>query len=90
MEQPGSSSAEIPLKRSDRATMRDVALVAGVSMMTVSRVLNRGMVSPETRARVEAVIRRLDYRPNDKAQSMARAPRLRPAPAHDDHEQTDE
>src|SRR5450432_87540 len=52
------------------AVMEDVARLAGVSYQTVSRVLNDSpKVRAETRERVQAAIRQLDYRPN----SMARA-----------------
>ncbi len=45
-------------------TIRDVAREAGVSVATVSRVLNKkGYVNLETEARVREVIRELDYRP---------------------------
>src|SRR5215212_6442450 len=47
-----------------RATLAAVASEAGVSLPTVSRVLNNtGAVSPETRSRVEQVLRQLDYVP---------------------------
>ncbi len=53
--------------------MRDVARLAGVSAMTVSRVLNDPrMVSPETRARVLAAVRELGYLPNAVARSLSR------------------
>ncbi len=53
-------------------TLRDVASLAGVSHQTVSRVVNGApSVMPETRARVEAAIRQLDYRPHAIARSMA-------------------
>src|SRR5260370_16417287 len=60
-------------------TMRDVAALAGVGVMTVSRVLNgRNGVSPERAARVWQAIEKLDYRPN----LTAPHPRLtRPPPA---------
>ncbi|MFC0542819.1 LacI family DNA-binding transcriptional regulator [Kutzneria chonburiensis] len=55
-----------------QASLTDVAEVAGVSHMTVSRVINgTGPVRPETRARVEAAIRELDYRPNSAARALA-------------------
>jgi DNA-binding LacI/PurR family transcriptional regulator len=55
-----------------RATIEDVASLASVSRQTVSRVLNdSGYVADETRARVEATIEALDYRPNAVARSMA-------------------
>lgn len=56
-----------------RVTIRDVARHAGVSHQTVSRVINDNeRVNPETRARVEAAIGELGYRPNAMARSMAR------------------
>jgi LacI family transcriptional regulator len=46
-------------------TIRDVAQRAGVSTMTVSRVLNNsGYVSAESRARVETAVAELGYVPN--------------------------
>lgn len=54
------------------ASLADVAELAGVSHMTVSRVINgTGPVRAETRLRVEAAIRKLDYRPNSAARTLA-------------------
>ena len=48
--------------------MKDVALVANVSIATVTRVINNtGYVSQQTRANVERVIEELDYVPNKMA-----------------------
>ena len=56
-----------------RVTIRDVAVRAGVSANTVSRVLNdKQDVSDATRARVRAVIGELGYRPNGLARSLLR------------------
>jgi DNA-binding LacI/PurR family transcriptional regulator len=53
------------------ARMRDVAQRAGVSLKTVSNVINHSPhVTPRTRARVEAAIAELDYRPNLGARSL--------------------
>ncbi len=53
------------------STIRDVAKRAGVSTMTVSRVVNRsGYISQETRKRVETAIAELDYVPNTLARSL--------------------
>ena len=50
------------------STMRDVAAVAKVSAKTVSRVFNNDPhVLPETRERVEAALRELNYVPNTLA-----------------------
>jgi DNA-binding LacI/PurR family transcriptional regulator len=52
--------------------MADVAVVAGVSHMTVSRVLNDPRsVKPATRDRVQAAMRSLGYRPNTLARALA-------------------
>ncbi|MFN3616010.1 MAG: PfkB family carbohydrate kinase, partial [Rubrimonas sp.] len=54
-----------------RPTIIDVAQQAGVSVGTVSHVLNgSAKVRPETRERVEAAIRLLAYRPNAMARSL--------------------
>ncbi|GAA0942569.1 LacI family DNA-binding transcriptional regulator [Actinocorallia libanotica] len=54
------------------AVMEDVAELAGVSAMTVSRVLNSPeRVRPATRSRVLAAMRELDYRPNLAARVLA-------------------
>lgn len=53
------------------STIYDVAKHAGVSISTVSRVLNRAhLVKPETRKRVQSAIRRLKFRPNLHAQTL--------------------
>ncbi|WP_425465381.1 LacI family DNA-binding transcriptional regulator [Nonomuraea mesophila] len=53
------------------AVLMDVAVLAGVSAMTVSRVLNDpDRVRAETRARVLAAVRELDYRPNQAARQL--------------------
>ena len=56
------------------ATIRDVARESGVSVATVSYVLNNGPrpVRDETRERVLAVMRRLDYHPNAMARGLVR------------------
>src|ERR1035437_8353245 len=54
-----------------RLTIRDVAAAAGVSIQTVSRVLNnRPGVAPETLMRVQEVIRETGYAPNMLARSL--------------------
>ncbi|BBN99879.1 MULTISPECIES: LacI family DNA-binding transcriptional regulator [Sporolactobacillus] len=55
------------------ATIRDVAKAAGVSVATVSRIINnKGEASPETIARVQQVIQKLHYRPNSIAKSLSK------------------
>ncbi|HEY8305370.1 MAG TPA: LacI family DNA-binding transcriptional regulator [Lapillicoccus sp.] len=51
--------------------MTDVARLAGVSVMTVSRVLNGSQnVAASTRTRVEAALSRLSYQPNMMARGL--------------------
>ena len=53
--------------------MRDVAALAGVSVKTVSRVVNdEPGVSPDVRDRVITAVARLDYRPNLAASNLRR------------------
>ena len=51
-------------------TIRDVAADAGVSVGTVSKVLNNLYVKPGNREKVEASIRKLDYRVNTYARGL--------------------
>jgi len=58
------------------ATLRDVARLAGVSTMTVSRVINNSRdVKSETRARVESAIAQLGFVPNAVGRLLARKKR---------------
>ena len=53
------------------ATIRDVARAAGVSVATVSHVINGTRpVAPETAERVQRTMEALDYHPNAVAQSL--------------------
>ena len=53
------------------ATLRDVALAAGVSPSTVSRALSvPNMVKHSTRTRVESAVRQLGYQPNRAARGL--------------------
>ena len=55
-----------------RATINDVAGLAGVSIKTVSRVVNRERnVRDATRAKVERAIAELNYHPNLSARNLA-------------------
>jgi DNA-binding LacI/PurR family transcriptional regulator len=53
------------------ASMKDVARLAGVSIKTVSNVVNDyPFVSADTRSRVRAALDALDYRPNTSARGL--------------------
>lgn len=59
-------------KPSKRPSMFEVAKLAGVSHQTVSRVINDSPdVSDATRARVQAAIDQLGYRPSNSARALA-------------------
>lgn len=61
-------------RREARPTIREVAAMAGVSLKTVSRVVNaEAGVSGKLDSRVRAAIDRLDYRPDLSASSLRRA-----------------
>ena len=52
-------------------TLKDVAAKAGVTVTTVSRVLNdRGHISKKTKEKVYQVISELNYHPNEAARSL--------------------
>jgi len=54
-------------------SIKDVAKKAGVGIATVSRVLNHsGYVKKETRIKVEAIIKEINYIPNEIARSMTK------------------
>lgn len=53
-----------------KVTIADVANLAGVAKSTVSRYLNGGYVSEETRRKIEDVIKKTNYEPNNFAQSL--------------------
>ncbi len=53
------------------ATLKDVAREAGLTVGTVSRILNnRGYISSNAREKVEEAMKKLNYRPNEVARSL--------------------
>ncbi len=57
--------------KAKKVTMKDVASMAGVSIMTVSRVLNNDKVSEQTHKRVMEAVKTLNYRLNVSARSLS-------------------
>ena len=59
-----------------KATIFDVADLAGVSIKTVSRVVNdEPNVRPVTKLKVDKAIATLNYRPDQAARNLARSRR---------------
>ena len=70
----GPMSIASPEDPHSAPTLSAVAKLAGVSSITVSRVVRLPeLVAPETRDRVEAAMRELGYVPNQLAVGLARA-----------------
>ncbi len=68
---PTASSQDSTATSSLPATLRDIATIAGVSVQTVSLVINNsGSISQTVRDRVQDVARRLGYIPNKSAKAM--------------------
>lgn len=71
-ETPQQSEVRNARRKGRGPTIADVARLAGVSPMTVSRVVNgQASVLPQTRETVEEAIRKLGYVPNLAARSLA-------------------
>ena len=69
---------ETTARRTASATLRDVALAAGTTPMTVSNVINRrkGQVGADMIARVLAACDRLEYRPHANARQLRTQQRM--------------
>jgi LacI family kdg operon repressor len=72
--QPDSTSELAESPPDTRATIADVARLAGVSKATVSRFLNHRdtLLTPQIAARVEAAVKELGYVPSPMAQALKR------------------
>lgn len=73
MADPEIPAPEAPARppQPGRLGLKDVAAAAGVSVKTVSNVLNdRPHISAATRQRVQEAVQRLDYRPNPAARML--------------------
>ena len=65
-------SVQEEVERRGQPTMADVAKLAGVSAMTVSRVMNgKGLVRESTRRKVAEAVAALNYTPNQEARNLA-------------------
>ncbi len=71
---PVTATATATAKPEGRATIADVATLAGVSKATVSRFLNHRdtRLSPEIATRVEKAVAQLAYQPSPMAQALKR------------------
>ncbi|MFP4547811.1 MAG: LacI family DNA-binding transcriptional regulator [Fidelibacterota bacterium] len=59
-------------KNKDKITLKDIAEIAGVTSMTVSRVVSgKGLVKESTRNKILKIVRELDYKPNLLARSLS-------------------
>ncbi len=55
------------------ATLKDVAKETGLTVSTVSRILNnRGYISQESREKVHDAMKKLNYQPNEVARSLSK------------------
>jgi LacI family transcriptional regulator len=76
---------------SGRKGIKDIAMLAGVSIGTVDRVIHkRGRVSAETRNKIEEIIRQIDYKPNLHARRLVKNKKitvtlLMPNPIEDEY-----
>ena len=67
-----STSRPTPSAASGKATINDIARLAGVSKKTVSRVINDSpLVKPDTRTKVHALMREYGYVPDPQARGLA-------------------
>jgi LacI family transcriptional regulator len=65
--------AAVAAARARRATLKDVAQLAGTSVATASRVLaGAGLAADETRRRIEDAAQTLNYQPNLQARALRR------------------
>ncbi len=61
----------VPSRKQKRPTMRDVAVAVGVSIQTISAVINdKPDITPQTRQRVMDAIQQLGYRPDRVARGL--------------------
>lgn len=66
------NSVSEPDRRGERATLRDLARLVGVSTSTASRALNQNSsISEEVRRRVARAAKELNYQPNSLARGLA-------------------
>ncbi|RYG72980.1 LacI family transcriptional regulator, partial [bacterium] len=69
---PSNSSSPNKPARVKRVTLRDIAKVAGVHVMTVSDALNgTRSVAPATREKVKRIAQELNYVPHFAARALA-------------------
>ena len=52
------------------STIKDIKAETGLALATISKYLNGGNVKAENREKIEAAIKKLDYRPNEMARAL--------------------
>ena len=52
------------------STIKDIKSETGLALATISKYLNGGNVRTENREKIEAAIKKLDYRPNEMARAL--------------------
>ena len=52
------------------STIKDIKSETGLALATISKYLNGGNVRTENREKIEAAIKKLDYRPNEMARAF--------------------
>lgn len=71
--QAGWLACSVRRRETGMATIRDVAARAGLSVGTVSRILNnRGYISEQSRQKVQQEMKELSYQPNEVARSLSK------------------
>ena len=57
-------------RRKMASTIKDIKSETGLALATISKYLNGGNVRTENREKIEAAIKKLDYRPNEMARAL--------------------
>lgn len=89
IQMPQDKTNKTPRRQHDAPTIAEVAQEAGVSPMTVSRVINNeDSVREKTKERVLEAIKKLNYTPNQSARNLAGARPIHIGLIYDNHSST--